>query len=144
MHEWTLGFRLRPSKAPCALEPSSLCSLCASSRLGAPKVRGADNMWQGFMSQACQWLHITSDHLSVLSAHSMEAPNCKGDGEMWSDCVPRWGKNVGFAEHKVTSATGENGRRVPEPSYIARFLFSCIFFFILKRQRYKSARIADN
>ena len=63
---------------------------------------------------------------------------------MWSDCVPRWGKNVGFAEHKVTSAAGEYGRRVPEPSYIARFLFSCIFFFILKRQRYKSARIADN
>jgi len=35
--------------------------------------------------------------------------------------VPGWEKNGRFDEHKVTSATGENGRGVPELSYIARF-----------------------
>ena len=119
MNEWILGFRLLPPKAPCALESSIVFYLCIQ-QVGRPRVSGADSMWQSFMSQACQWLYITSDHLSVLSTHSMESPNCKEDGEM-SNCVPGWEKNGGFDEHKVTSATGENGRGVPELSYIARF-----------------------
>lgn len=117
--------------------PSTRGSLCLRVLLHCvlsvdQRVAGADSMWQGFMSQACRWLYITSDHLSVLSTHSMEAPNCKGDGEILVQLCAQVGKKKwGSDEHKVTSATGEwegefQGRLNSQVSVFMLFIY--LFF----------------